>query len=233
MENRADPLAFLHTRPSGILSPLERERDSVRILQPADALCAPESERRPPARPDTASDPKPSRAGGRRSNVRFVVRIPRNPYSRVELLNRGGRHPACRRAGASSPAEKASNQSTRRNGWQGVRAAGCLPLRSGSWGASTSYNRTRIGIMNRKRRQAGRTPNASRVSGALKRRGSVWSAWSLLPLFGAGSWKGDSPYFLGPLNPSQRVKLSEPVEMCASACPLTHVNLASCRFEKI
>ena len=32
----------------------------------------PEAERRPPARLNTASDPKPSRAGGRRSNVWFV-----------------------------------------------------------------------------------------------------------------------------------------------------------------
>ena len=40
----------------------------------------------------------------------------------------------------------------------------------------------------RQRRQAGRTPHASRVSEQrVKRRASVWSAWSLLPLSSARS----------------------------------------------
>ena len=57
--------------------------------------------------------------------------------SRVEPLNRSGRHPACRRAGASSPAEKAAKQSTRRNGWQQVRAAGCQPSTAGRMPSAT------------------------------------------------------------------------------------------------
>ena len=63
---------------------------------------------------------------------------------------------------------------------------GCPPLQV-SWKAATILQ-PRIGGMNRKRRQAGRTPNASRGSGTLKRRGSVWSAWNLLPLFRSGLW---------------------------------------------
>ena len=70
---------------------------------------------------------------------RVRVRIPRNPFSRVEPLTRSDRHPACRRAGASSPAEKASKQSARRNGWQQVRAAGCPPSTAGRMPAATSW----------------------------------------------------------------------------------------------
>ena len=66
--------------------------------------------------------PKPGAHGVTRPTTK--VRIPRNPFSRVESLNRSGGHPACRRAGASSPVEKASKQSTRRNGWPQVRVAG-------------------------------------------------------------------------------------------------------------
>ena len=117
-------------------------------------------------------------------------------FARIAPLNRSGGHLACRRAGASSPAEMAcqnSERSTQRDGCSGrqdagpLRQAGCPPLQ-GSWAAATVLQ-PRIGTMNRKRRQAGRTPNASRVTGTLERRGSVWRAWSLLPLFGSDSWK--------------------------------------------
>ena len=67
---------------------------------------------------------------------RAGVRILRND-SRLEPLNRSGRHPACSRAGASSPAEMASRQSTRRNGWQHVRAAGCPPSTAGRMPSAT------------------------------------------------------------------------------------------------
>src|SRR5437870_7377699 len=60
--------------------------------------------------------------------------------------------------------------------------------RSGSWSASTTF-RLRIETLNqRKRRQAGRTPNASRYSDTRSWRASVWNAASLLPLLAPGSW---------------------------------------------
>ena len=78
------------------------------------------------------------------------MRIPRK-HSRFEALNRSGRHPACRRAGASSPAEKASKRSTRRNGWQQVRAAGCRPSTAGRMPSATWWF---VGRGVRKRRES-------------------------------------------------------------------------------
>ena len=56
-----------------------------------------------------------------------------------ERLDRSGRHPACRRAGASSPAEKVSKQSIRRNEWLRIRAAGCPPSTAGRMPAATIF----------------------------------------------------------------------------------------------
>ena len=79
-----------------------------------------------------------------------------------------------------------SGQSTR----FGTAAALAEQLVSAVFGGAGPEPRHRVGAdsvwtlapMNRKRRQAGRTPNASRIYGTLKRRDSVWSARSLLPL---------------------------------------------------
>ena len=121
-----------------------------------------------------------------------------NMLTRFAPLNCSGGHPACRRGRASCRPEQWSQPV---EGLEcclaiaagleaaALRHAGCPPLRD-SWKAVTILP-PRVGTMNRKRRQAGRTPNASRVSGTLERRGSVWTAWSLLPLLGSGSWKGN------------------------------------------
>ena len=95
--------------------------------------------------------------------------------------------PARRKRRDNNPHARMDGSESGRQDAGPLRQAGCLPLRGGSWRAATVLQ-PRIGTTNRKRRQAGRTPNASRVSGTWKRRGSVWSAWSFLPLFGSGSW---------------------------------------------
>ena len=95
--------------------------------------------------------------------------------------------PARRRRRRNNPHAGMDSSKSGRQNASPLRQAGFLPLRGGPWKAASVFQ-PRIGTMNQKRRQAGRTPNALRVSGTLKRRGSVWSAWSLLPLFGSGSW---------------------------------------------
>ena len=138
----------------------------------------------------------PSSAVTMQSEIRPALTLtlsPRRDFperrSCLAPLNRSGGHPACRRGPASCRPEQPSRWVERSEFWQAIsagleapalRQAECPPLQ-GSWRASTSNHRTRIGTMNRPQHPI--DSKRSWIKG--KQSLDALNPWVLFP----GSWK--------------------------------------------